>query len=229
MEDGMAEVQIRTGFAQRLRALTRAAHEEVESRPFVRALLAGRVEADGFAALLAQRHFAYRVLEDAADRMRSDLIAGPFVSDRLHRLPALEADLHYYLGPDWRGLIRPSAATEVYCARLRELCFDRPECFVAHHYARYLGDLSGGQVLRAALSRSLGLVDDGGFAFLTFEEIPNRPRFKDAYRTLLDTAGWDGATENRIIAEVRHAFALNAAVLDELGRRLVPPIPRSRR
>jgi heme oxygenase len=213
-----AERPVRSDFAKRLRADTRAEHERANSQPFVRALLAGELGADAFAELLAQHYFAYEVLEAAGEHMRSDLIAGPFITDRLWRLPALEADLAYYLGPDWRQVIRPSAATEAYRARLREVCFDWPGGFVAHHYTRYFADLSGGQVIRAVMSRLLAPPDGAGFAFLTFDEIPSGPRFKDAYRTLLDTAGWDGAEQGRIVGEVKLAYELNIEVFAELGR-----------
>jgi heme oxygenase len=179
--------------------------------------------------MLGQHYFVYQVLEEAADFMRSDLIAGPFVSDRLPRLPALESDLRHYLGENWAKTIRPSAATKRYQARLREVCFDWPGGFVAHHYTRYLADLSGGQAIRSITSRRLGSTGGEGFAFLTFDDIPNKQTFKNAYRTLLDTAGWDAGEQQRIIAEVRRAYRLNVSVLDELGRRLSLRIPVPRR
>lgn len=226
-----AEHPVRSDFARHLRDRTRGEHARAEAEPFVRALLSGRLDVDAYAMLLGQYYFVYEVLEAAADAMRCDLVAGPFVSDRLRRLPALESDLHHYLGPDWREVIRPSAETEDYRSRLREVCFDWPGGFVAHHYTRYLADLSGGQVIRAAMAaRHDDAPPDGaGLAFLTFPEIPHRPRFRTAYRTLLDTAGWDTAEQERIVAEVKLAFRLNIRVLAELGRRLAPPIPRQRR
>lgn len=226
-----AQQPVRSDFAVRLRTETRPDHEHVQSLPFLRALLAGELEADAYAVMLAQHYFTYQVLEAAADTMRTDRIAGPFVSDRLRRVPQLEADLHHWLGPDWREVIRPSAATERYCARLREVCFDWPGGFVAHHYTRCLADLSGGQVIRRAMQRSLtgGDQPDGaGFAFLTFDDVPSRPGVRNAYRLLLDTAGWDTREQRRITAEVRVAYRLNAEVFTELGHRLPPRIPRPR-
>ncbi|KAA5836347.1 biliverdin-producing heme oxygenase [Saccharopolyspora hirsuta] len=218
----MVAIPVRSDFAQRLRLETRIEHERAHAQPFVRALLAGELGGEDFAMLLAQHYFAYEVLEEAAERMRSDLVAGPFVSDRLRRLPALEADLQHYFGRGWRRKIAPSAATEQYRARMREICFDWPGGFVAHHYTRYLADLSGGQAIRGIMRRRLGRSDDAGLAFLTFERIPDGPRFKDAYRTLLDTAGWGAAEEDRIVAEVKRAYAHNTRVLAELSYLLIP-------
>lgn len=224
-----AQQPVRSDFAGRLRSETRPDHEQVQSLPFLRALLAGELEADAYAVMLAQHYFVYQVLESAADAMRSDVVAGPFVSDRLRRLPQLEADLHYYLGPDWDEVIRASPATERYCARLREVCFDWAGGFVAHHYTRCLADLSGGQLIRKAMQRALNPPDGRGFAFLTFDDVPSRPGVRNAYRLLLDTAGWDSREQGRITAEVRLAYRFNAEVFTDLGDRLPPRIPQQRR
>lgn len=219
----------RNEFAERLRTSTAEDHRNLREQPFMQALLAGELEADAYATLLAQHYFVYEALETAADFMRPDIVAGPFVSERLRRLPALERDLRYFFGPDWREVAHPSAATEQYRARVHEVCFDWPGGFVAHHYTRYMGDLSGGRSVRTAVSRGLDCSPHAGFASLTFDEIPNPRSFKHAYRTLLDTAGWGSAEQKRIIAEVRYAYWLNAELLADLGRRLPPRIPVQRR
>ncbi|WP_395110079.1 biliverdin-producing heme oxygenase, partial [Actinomadura sp. SCN-SB] len=106
-----------------------------------------------------------------------------------------------------------------YCARLREVCFDWPGGFVAHHYTRYLGDLSGGQYIGVQVRKNLGLAagDDG----VRFYRFPGEPKsYKDRYRALLDDAPWDRAERARIIAEVKRAYRLNAAVTADLGRDL---------
>lgn len=218
----------RDGFAQRLRASTRADHQRSRATPFVQALLAGEIDAEGYALLLTQQYFVHAALERAAEQMRCDTVAGPFVCDQLRRLPALEADLRYFLGRDWRSLSHPNTATERYVRRLGQVCFDWPGGFVAHHYTRYFGDLSDVQILRTALSRYLHLCDGGGVDFLTFPRIPNGPRFMDEYRARLDVAGWSIAEQNRIIAEARNAYELNTLMLVELGLRFAPHIPAQR-
>ncbi|MCX2729865.1 biliverdin-producing heme oxygenase [Saccharopolyspora sp. NFXS83] len=224
-----AQKPVRSDFAARLRSGTRADHAHAQSLPFLRTLLAGELEADAYAVMLGQHYFVYEMLEQAAEAMRGDVVAGPFISDRLLRSAHLVTDLHYYLGPDWREVIKPSAATERYRERLREVCFTWPGGFVAHHYARCLADLSGGRLIRSAMRRSLDLPDDRGFAFLTFDDVPSSAGVRNAYRLLLDTAGWDELEQRRIIAEVRLAYHLGEEVFADLGERLPPRIPRQRR
>lgn len=205
-------------FSRALRASTWDDHEKAEYTEYMQALLDGKLSRDGYAALVAQHYFPYLVIEQAAEQMRSDPVAGPFVSDGLTRTPALERDLAFLYGPDWRRQIAPSPATEAYLARLREVCFRWPGGFVAHHYTRYLGDLSGGQVIRHAAEKTYGLVDHVGAEFYVFDRIGSARQFKIDYRSLLDRAPWDEAERQRVIAEVTLAYRLNTAVLAELGR-----------
>ena len=208
------------GFAAALRAATTSDHDGTESSTYMAALVGGRLGRDEYAALVAQLHPVYDLLEQATDRMAADPVAGPFAIDGLRRREALEADLAYLYGPDWRDHLArtgPLRATRRYCDRLREVCFDWAGGFVAHHYTRYLGDLSGGQYIGVQVRKLLGLA--AGDAGVSFYRFPGKPKaFKDRYRALLDAAPWDEAERARIIAEVRYAYRLNADLADELGR-----------
>ena len=207
-------------FSAQLRAATWSEHQRAEDTAYLRALVAGEVDRAGYADMVAQHYFAYAVLEEAAALVRHDPIAGGFADERLARLPALEQDLAALLGPDWRTRIAPSASTRRYCDRMREVCFDWPAGFVAHHYTRYLGDLSGGQFLVRAIERRLGLDATTGTAFYDFSVIGDLGAFKAAYRDRLDNAPWPPAERARIVAETAIAYDLNSAVLVELGEAL---------
>ncbi|TMR01940.1 biliverdin-producing heme oxygenase [Actinomadura soli] len=208
-------------FSARLRAATWSDHGDNETSAYMSALVEGRLARDEYAVLVAQLHPVYDLLEEAADRMASDPVAGPFDLPGLRRRDALEADLAYFYGPRWRARIEPGEATARYCDRLREACFDWPAGFVAHHYTRYLGDLSGGQYIGRQVRKNLDLAagDDG----VRFYRFPGKPKaYKDRYRELLDAAPWDAAEQDRVIDEVKAAYRLNAAVTDELGRSIRP-------
>jgi heme oxygenase len=205
-----------SGFAARLRELTREEHERTEQAPFVDALLSGRLPRSAYADLLAQSYLFYRELEDAGAAWRGDRVVGSFVSDDLVRAPALEADLDWLCGTSWRATLEPLAATQRYVDRIREVCFTSRSAFVAHHYTRYLGDLSGGQIIRHKLRGIYDLTDDG-LRFYTFDAIDRPKRFKDAYRALLDGTPWDAGERTALIAEVNEAFRRNRAVFDDLA------------
>jgi heme oxygenase (biliverdin-producing, ferredoxin) len=201
----------------RLRAGTRADHDAAQRSGFLDDLAAGRLPRDAYADLAAQHWFIYESLEQAALTMIDDPIAGEFVRPDLVRLPALSADLGFLVGPDWRQRISARPATSAYTARLREVAFDRPPAFLAHHYTRYLGDLSGGQYLGPAIARSYGLNGEG-HRFFAFPGI-RPPAFRTRYRELLDEISWPAAEEELFLAEVSEAYRLNIAVLADLKER----------
>jgi len=206
-----------TGFAERIKQETRAEHERAERSEFVVALLDGRLDKNAYAEMVGQNYLVYSVLEQAARAQHDDPVAGRFVFDSLARRSALEADLAWLHGSEWRDELRPLPSVERYLDRLREVCFTWQGGFVAHHYTRYLGDLSGGQIIRSRLRAIYGMELDG-VRFYVFDEIAKPKLFKDAYRRLLDEAPWDAAERDRVVAEVDLAFRLNRAVFDDLGR-----------
>jgi heme oxygenase len=169
---------------------------------------------------VAQHYFAYVVLEEAADAMRNDPVGGAFVFDSLRRLPALEEDLEFLIGSDWKSKIAPNEATVEYCARMKEVCFDWAGGFVAHGYTRYLGDLSGGQVIKAAVERAFDIKDGKGVQFYVFDQIPDYKAFKINYRDLLDGASWAEGEQQKVIDEAILAYRMNTKVLAEIGRDL---------
>lgn len=203
----------------RLRDATRDEHERTESSPFVVALMDGRLDRSAYAALLGQSHLFYSVLEEAGDRWRGDAVVGPFVSDALLRRDALAADLAFLSGPDWQSEHAPLPATQRYIDRLQQVCFSSRSAFVAHHYTRYLGDLSGGQIIRSKLRNIYGLTEDG-VRFYIFDGIAKPKLFKDSYRELIDAAPWDTGERAGLVAEANEAFRLNRGVFDDLGKAL---------
>lgn len=204
-------------FSARLRSATHHDHHAAESADYVRSLLAGQLTRDQYAALVAQHWFIYQALEQAAEVIRTDPVAGGFVDDRLHRLPALASDLDLLLGAGWRERITPSPATAAYQARLREVCFTWPAGFIAHHYTRYLGDLSGGQAIRAAVVDAYHLTGGQGAEFYDFRDLGPVAAFKTAYRARLDTLPYPEPELDRLVDEVRLAYQLNTAVFDDLA------------
>ncbi|MGH8878916.1 MAG: heme oxygenase (biliverdin-producing), partial [Stackebrandtia sp.] len=181
------------------------------------ALLDGELHLDDYAAWTAQQYFVYEALDDAAAVMRSDAIAGGFATLKVSRMTAFNADLSLLMGPHWRERISPNDATRRYTDRIREVGMTWPGGFVAHHYTRYLGDMSGGQAFRSAANDLYGFADGPGVSFYLFDGIGDLTEFKDAYRAMLNAAGWDPAERQRIIDEVLDAYDHNEAVLSELA------------
>jgi heme oxygenase len=191
-------------------------HEEAADSPYMADLMAGRLPISRYADLVVQHHFVYRALETVAEAMRSDPIAGVFVADELTRVPYLEADLQSLLGSDWASSVAPTPATREYCDRISDACFEWPGGFVAHHYVRYMGDLSGGQQIRRVVERVYGITDHSGTSFYVFDRIPDLTGFKERYRQQLDDAPWALDEQERIVTEALEAYRLNIHLLNEI-------------
>ena len=112
----------------------------------------------------------------------------------------------------------PLPATVRYAERIAQVAADWPAGYVAHHYTRYLGDLSGGQVIRGIAERAWGFARKGdGVRFYVFEDITNPAAFKRSYRQLLDAVPADDLEKQRMVGECKHAFTLNTAIFRALG------------
>lgn len=203
-------------FSTALRERSRAAHSDSEGASFMSDLMRGKGTRDDYVALVAQHWFIYEALERAAEAMRDDPIAAPFITEKLTRLPALEADLAYLIGDDWHERITPMPTTERYVARIDEVGSTWPGGFVAHHYTRYLGDLSGGQFIGKIMARQFEL-GSNGIGFYVFDEIADPAAFKDVYREQLDAAPWDAAEAERVIDEVLLAYRFNTDLFVDLA------------
>ncbi|MET9800678.1 biliverdin-producing heme oxygenase [Streptomyces sp. NPDC006368] len=207
-----------TPFSTVIRTASHQQHTEAETSGFMSDLLGGRLGVDAYARYTEQLWFVYRALEDAAGRLVDDPVAGPFIRPELFRAPALERDLAHLRGGDWRAGLTALPATVAYAARIEECARTWPAGYVAHHYTRYLGDLSGGQIIRDKAERTWGFARKGdGVRFYVFEQIPNPAAFKRDYRELLDRVNADDLEKQRIVDECKRAFDFNSAVFRELG------------
>ncbi|MGY6025150.1 biliverdin-producing heme oxygenase [Streptomyces spinosirectus] len=205
-------------FSTAIRTASREQHAEAETSTFMSDLLGGRLGVDAYARYTEQLWFVYEALESAAERLASDPVAGPFIRPELYRLAALERDLEHLRGSGWRAGLSALPATGAYAARVRQCAERWPAGYVAHHYTRYLGDLSGGQIIRDTAEKTWGFARKGdGVRFYVFERIANPAAFKRSYRDLLDAVHADDLEKQRIVTECKRAFALNTAVFRALG------------
>lgn len=204
-------------FSQVLREATFVDHREAAGAGFMHALMSGALPVGAYADLAVQQWHIYTELEAGADRYRDHPLAGAFVHDVLARRPSIEGDLATLLGDNWRSAGEALPATLHYVERMRSAMATSPAGFVAHHYTRYLGDLSGGQFIGRAIDRSYGFAGGPGARFYVFDQIDDADAFKEAYRRALDTTAWSTDDRDVIIAEVRVAYGCNQSVIEGLA------------
>ena len=116
----------------------------------------------------------------------------------------------------------PGAAA--YVERIRQVARTSPELLVGHHYTRYIGDLSGGQILKNIAQKAMNLGEHDGLRFYEFETIPDEKAFKTNYRAVLDGLPIDQQMADRIVAEANEAFHCNMKMFQELEGNLIAAI-----
>lgn len=204
------------GFAGRLRDETAAVHREAERAGVIADLIRNRAMRAGYVLFLRSLVPAYAALEAALARAPDSPLVAAFAAPGLARLPALTRDLAALAGPDWatRCAVLPQAAA--YGAAIADARDDVP-ALAAHAYARYLGDLSGGQILKPVLARNLGLGPEA-LGFYDFPALADPAATKAAMRAALDSVPVASATADRIVAEAIAAFRHNIAVSEAVQR-----------
>jgi heme oxygenase len=204
-------------FSQALRERTWSSHGDSEGATFMKDLMTGKGTREDYIALVVQHYFIYEAIERAAERFANDPVAAPFITPQLTRLPAIEDDLEFLIGADWRDQIAPVPTASIYAARVDEIAAEGwAGGFIAHHYTRYLGDLSGGQVIRTLMQRQFGF-ETNGVGFYLFDQIAKPKEFKETYRDQLDAVGWDDAERDRVIDEVLAAYRFNTDLFVDLS------------
>jgi heme oxygenase len=163
-------------------------------------------------------------MEEEMERHSSHPILSKIYFQQLNRKKTLEQDLSFYYGANWREQVAPSPAAQAYVQHIREVSASEPELLIAHSYTRYLGDLSGGQILKNIAQRAMNLSEGQGTAFYEFKEIPDEKAFKANYRKVLDELPIDEATADRIVDEANATFGMNMKLFQELEGNLIKAI-----
>jgi len=191
-----------------LRERTRELHATAERTGIVAEILHRRADLFGYALLLRNLLPVYRTMEQALAARRGSAVVGMLVRRELDRADAIEADLRtiadmYELGD------LPQLPESVRYTEVIQLASEGTGVrLIAHAYARYLGDLSGGQILRKLISRSLDLSPEV-LTFYDFPDIPDIAAFKAEYRTAIERAGDELGDFDPVVEEGARAFELN--------------------
>lgn len=196
----------------RLRTETHDQHRSTESATFIVQLMKGELTLADYTRYLAQMAWIYEALES---RTPSDDDFAIYDS-RLDRLAAIESDLVALGAAEWRTSHPALASTQRYVDRLGELVASNDPSFAAHHYTRYLGDLSGGQAISRLVARHYEATDEQ-LSFYRFDDIENHVHFKREYREQLDALPLSEEEAAAVVAEAIAAFEYNGALFEELS------------
>ena len=207
---------VSSNLATKLREGTKKAHTMAENVGFVKCFLKGVVEKSSYRKLLSNLYFVYSEMEEQMHLHRDHPILSKIYFPLLNRRRSIEQDLSFYYGADWPDLAVASSAGQTYVQRIRDISNTEPELLIAHAYTRYMGDLSGGQILKGIAQRAMNLSEGHGVSFYEFEDIADEKQFKTLYRQRLDELLLSESTVVRIVDEANAAFEMNMKLFQEL-------------
>lgn len=200
--------------SETLRSASTAAHEGARSRGFMQDLFDGTVPVGSYARYLVELQPVYAALEHGRGQVDDDRLT-PLLDPALDRSAAITADLDALRDAGAAVPATPSEVALVYAARITRCALEWPVGFLAHHYTRYLGDLSGGLAIGGVVRRTYGLTAEQGASFYAFEGL-HPGRFKQAYRASLDALRLDDGEVAAMAEEVLAAYEHNVALVDGL-------------
>jgi heme oxygenase len=200
--------------SHRLRAETKDLHAAAERSGVMARLLRGELSREMYLDLIENLKELYRALEDELVRNRAHPSLEWMDLGALTRAGRLDADIAGLRTPA-DAAAAPRPATREYVERIHTCGREAPQLLIAHAYVRYLGDLSGGQILRSIVSRMLGTAGQDGTSFYEFPEIADVDAFKRRFRANLDATA-DADAAQRIVDEAKNSFILHARLFKEL-------------
>lgn len=202
--------------AETLKTASRPQHESAESSTFITALMRGALDLAAYKKYLINLAWLYEALESKVAQGEPFSSSEPLWDSRLNRLDSITRDLEALGVADWRVETKPSNAMASYISHLDQLQGKSDLRLIAHHYTRYLGDLSGGQAIAALVARHYGATPEQ-LTFYRFAEIDDLVRYKEAYRANLDSLNLDDAQIQDLVDEVKKAFEFNQRVFEDLA------------
>ena len=202
--------------AKLLKESSKAQHEQAETSKFVVELMRGQLNLDAYKRYLANLAWLYLALEAKIQEGEPVATSEAIWDERLNRLESITKDLDALGVQNWQHTTEPSEAMQSYIQHIEALDGKSDHKLIAHHYTRYLGDLSGGQAISALVARHYGATQEQ-LNFYRFTEIEDLVRFKEHYRGVLDGLQFSNKQIDELVLEVQLAFAFNQKVFEDLA------------
>jgi len=185
----------------------------------------------------------YNLLEEGLAANDNDRVLSPTYNPTLFaRARALSSDISFLLGisdddDSWKShythqalISSPPPAFHAYISHLTHLIEEEPRRLLAHSYIRYMGDLSGGQIMKKNIRKAYDLADKQGISFYEFgvmgSEGASNPstanmcemkRMKEWFKGGIDAGvGNDVKMKETLLDEAMRVFALHKDIFDEI-------------
>jgi heme oxygenase len=214
--DERAEMTAAEPLSKRIFGGSAEIHRRAERRPFMVVFFKAELPREAYIEYLGRLGYIYEALEDADEALREDRIVGRMYSPELHRRGAIERDMTFFAGPDWRERVVPSPATIQYVERIQLVQKEFPPGFVAHQWLRYLGNVLAQPVLQRIVRKAYGL-EDQGMDFVRYPDVADPRAYLGEYHARMNSMPLDEAGVTAVVDEANRAWALQISFTDELA------------
>lgn len=195
--------------SQRLKSQTQRAHTDAERSGIVRDLIRGQADKQHYLVFLKNLGEIYLELEHQLEKLEKDHPLSFFATPELFRYEAIQKDLSMMGNSSAELPTLP--VTREYCQTIREAFVGSQYRLLSHAYVRYLGDLSGGQIMAKIMAKSGFRAGEvcTSMRFYKFAQIPDPVAYKDKLRRAIDTFGERQTEWDPIVEEANTVFSLN--------------------
>ncbi|KAL5632703.1 hypothetical protein ACGC1H_005602 [Rhizoctonia solani] len=240
---------------------TKKIHDEITKMPYAGKLARGELSKEEYVFYAMILYRIYSTLEKGLDAHSTNAVLAPtYRPALLSRATQLSEDIAYLLDTtvdEWPShplyqslLTSPPEGVRDYVAYLEKLTASKDSMnhsrLLAHAYGRYMGDLSGGQIVKAKLSKAYDLPDGAGLSFYEFGVLHGGSGTEDraSHAELLRIKAWyrqgmnEGVGNNRVLKEIIiqeavTAFKYNMRILESAAAYspvgALAPVKKSRR
>lgn len=204
--------------SKRLYQETKVLHEQLESRSFVLALRDQKLAEKDYIQHLADLKLVYETLEQGMRENKNIPPIKVLFDEKLCRTSALEKDLRSFHALD----TKPTASARQYAEHLKELAATKPILLLAHAYVRYLGDLSGGRMIKKSVEQ---LFPGEHTAFYDFDDLLGQNaigakfvEYKNKWKDHLDTQEFTDNDKMALENEAKMGFEFAGRMFSELEK-----------
>jgi heme oxygenase len=187
---------------------TKTIHTSIEKHPFLLAILSNSLKKETYATYLRDLLEVYRALEKGLTEQKSHPKIKPIYFPEFFRSAALEKDLESFEG----NAIKATPAALAYAEHINQTSKKSPWMLAAHAYARYLGDLAGGQFLAKSIRRQWG----DKVASFAFPEIKSLVEAKKNFKSALNALPLTDKEKRQLADEAILSFRMSGSIFDDL-------------
>lgn len=202
-------------FHEQIKVSTDAAHAQAENAQFIASLMGGALDKLAYRDYLTAFLPIYIRMEELLKERQESQLISYFSHRALDRAEEISNDIAALDAKLNRSLNENSLkSVNDYLERLNPDITDAR--LLAHHYIRYLGDLSGGQAISKLVARHYA-IEAGALTFYDFAQIGDTVFYKKRYRDLLNLVPFTEQDKIEFLDEVSILYKLTTKIFLELG------------